>query len=365
MSWHTIGTQETETADREKYSDRIGHLKLDRFSCTMEDTQIEDDIDVAVAIFLEALSFRPHISRAPLGEHFQTLTLQQLLTETLTPRVQVLYLGPDGRLPCLFFRFVGDEFPIIEAIFNPIEAILSFLAEGRNHIQDLRLTERTEDDKERLARKMAVEMTLIMIDSFYPRSQLMMHSYSSEVIAQWHIHYSKNARYWTAQRGESLPTGETPWLKVLADKIRVHARELSRFWKLQLRLYQGGDKIRFAVEYKTLYKHWKFLGKISSNENWREYAINKRPDTPNDLLDQFEHADRKDESKVRTTISELALEHAARKAGILKIRGVSEAIRKQRKAGIPVSGYTSGQLFEFLKEGEELIAKQDDKQGRS
>jgi hypothetical protein len=263
----------------------------------------------------------------------------------------------------LFFRFVGDEFPIVEAIFNPIEAILSFLTEGRNHIQDLRLTERTDDDKERLARKMAFEMTLIMIDSFYPRSQLMMHSYTSEVIAQWHIHYSKNARYWTAQSGEPLPTGETPWLKVLTDRIRVHARELSRFWKLQLGVYQGGDKIRFAVEYEILYKHWKFLSKISSEENWREYAIIKRPDTPNDLLDQFEHADREDESQIRKTISELALEHAARKAGILKIRGVSEAVRKQRKAGIPISGYTSGQLFEFLKEGQELIAKQDDKQG--
>jgi hypothetical protein len=114
-------------------------------------------------------------------------------------------------MPCLFSRFVGNEFPNVEAIFYPVEPILSFLAESRDHIESLKLTDRSGNDKEKLARKMAVEMTLIMIDSFYGRSRLMMDSYVSEVVDQWHLQHSKNVRHWTAQRGDLIPQGVNPF----------------------------------------------------------------------------------------------------------------------------------------------------------
>lgn len=88
----------------------------------------------------------------------------------------VLHMGPSGKFPCLFFRFVGNESPVVEAIFYPYEAILSFLSQSRAYFQWLNLTERTAEEQESMAREQAVEMTLIMIDSFHQRAELMMDS---------------------------------------------------------------------------------------------------------------------------------------------------------------------------------------------
>jgi len=320
----------------------------------MKEPNIANDIELPVAIFLEALSFRPHIRRRSSGEHFSAITLEQIETEILPPGMQVLFLGQDGRVPCLFFRFVGDVSPIVEAILYPIEPIRSFLAESRAHFQLLNLTERTQESIEKLARKMAVEMTLIMIDSFSLRSGLMMDSFVWEVMGQWYVQHSKNIRHWTAERGDSIPKGMNPRVKQLADILQQYARKVSKFWRHQSETYEGGDKIRLADEYDRLYAHWKILRTISSERSWREYARANHPDTPDDLLEQMENTDRGDGMMISQTVSALALEHAARRAGLIKQRGVSEGVRKQRRAGIKVSGYTSTQLFEFLQQGRQL-----------
>ena len=85
-----------------------------------------EDGALAIEIFLKALTFRPHIPQKVFGEDFAGVSIQQIIPETLEPRVMVLHMGPSGKFPCLFFRFVGTESPLVEAIFTPTKPFCSF-----------------------------------------------------------------------------------------------------------------------------------------------------------------------------------------------------------------------------------------------
>jgi hypothetical protein len=92
--------------------------------------------------------------------------------------------------------------------------------------------------------------------------------------------------------------------------------------------------------------------------NWRDYAKNeKHKDTPDDLLNKLLDVDRSTDETTSNKISELAIEHAARRVGIIKKSGVSEYARNKRKEGVKVSDYSSQQLFTFLKEGKDIKQK--------
>jgi hypothetical protein len=67
--------------------------------------------------------------------------------------------------------------------------------------------------------------------------------------------------------------------------------------------------------------------------------------------------ERPNNKAVENRISELALEHAARRVSLIKKHSVSESVLKQRKKGVTVTGYTGSQLFNFLKEGRKLIKR--------
>jgi hypothetical protein len=314
-----------------------------------------EDAAIAIDIFRKALTFRPQIQQKGFGEGFVGMSLQQLIAEMLQPRVMVLHMGPSGKFPCLFFRFVGDESAVVEAVFYPYEAILSFLYQSRSYFQWLNLPDCSEDEKESLACGQAVEMTLIMIDSFHRRSELMMDSFVSEVIAQWRLNRTENFLHFQAERGEAIPRGKNPALSVA---VQSYAREVTQFWKYQSRAYGGGQKVRFVEEYEDVYTHWKLLSKLLSEDGWREYAkAGKFQDTPDDLLKKLENTDRSDEGAVDVRISDLALEHAGRRARLVNKRGISKSIIRQRKAGIRVTGYTTAQLFNILREGRQIIER--------
>jgi hypothetical protein len=262
-------------------------------------------------------------------------------------------MGPASKFPCLFFRFVGAESPVIEAIFYPYEAILFFLSQARSYVQWANPPDRSEQEKELMAREKALEMTLIMLDSFHERSELMMDSFISEVVAHWRVHQTENIIHFKAEQGDAIPRGKN--LEV-TKAIKNYGRELTEFWKYQIRVYSGGQKVRFVTDYDEVYKHWKRLSKMLSEEGWREYAkAGKFADTPDDLIDRLENLDRSDQSAVALKVSDLALEHAGRRARLINKKGVSQSVIRQRKAGIRATGYTRPQLYTFLKEGRQII----------
>jgi hypothetical protein len=90
-----------------------------------EGISVEDGA-LAIEIFLRALTFRPQIQQKTFGQDFAGVSIQQIIPEILQPRVMVLHMGPAGKFPCLFFRFVGNESPVVEAIFTLTSQSCSF-----------------------------------------------------------------------------------------------------------------------------------------------------------------------------------------------------------------------------------------------
>jgi hypothetical protein len=293
------------------------------------DEQIEgqlisvEDALLVIDIFKKAVGYRPFIKKAILGQEFLALSKEERLNETLTPRIALHYADDEGKLPCLFFRFVGAESPIVEAIFYPIEAVHAFLMEARYYIRRYSAPDRPDEEIEEAAIDRAVEMAIIMIDSFYQRAHIMMDSFTEEVIAQWHINNDKNILHYYAERGDQIPYQKNTSLE---KAIKDYSKRVSQFWKFQGQTYENWQKIRLAEAYEVISKHWKWLSKMSREDmDWRDYATtNKFQDTPDDLLDKLENADRLDSDSVETKVSELALEHAARRVRLIKKRGVSE-----------------------------------------
>src|SRR5947199_2249756 len=137
----------------------------------MEEQSINlEDAKLAIEIFKQVIEHRPFIKKATLGQEFLALSNEERLNEMLTPRIGLFYADEGGKVPGLFFRFVGDESPVVEAFFYPFEAILSFLSEARSYVQWLNLPDRTDEEKEKMAIYRATEMTEIMVDNFYQRA---------------------------------------------------------------------------------------------------------------------------------------------------------------------------------------------------
>jgi len=317
-----------------------------------EGISVEDGA-LAIEIFLKALTFRPQIQQKTFGQDFAGVSIQQIIPEMLEPRVMVLHMGPAGKFPCLFFRFVGAESPVIEAIFYPYEAILFFLSQARSYIQWATPPSLTDEEKESLARDEALQMTLIMLDSFYRRFELTMDSFTSEVFAHWRLQQTEKIVHYKAERGEKIPPGRNP---VLGMALKNYTKELTQFWKYLDRAYGGGQKVRFVAEYDDVYPHWKRLHRMSSEDGWREYAKAGRfQDTPDDLLEKLDNMDRSDQGAVEVKLSDLALEHAGRRARLVNRSGISRSVIRQRKAGIRVTGYTRAQLYNYLKEGRNIL----------
>ena len=321
----------------------------------------DQDALLSIEILKKALEYRPHIRKAILGDELQTLPPDEKANELFSPRVAIHYIGEAGNIPSLYFRFIGAEAPVVEAFFYPIEAVYRFLTEARAYARWISKPDVSEEEIEKIAFERAIDITLIMIDNFYKRAELMMDSLIYEVIAQWRIENNQRTIQYHAERGNILEKRKDPTLENL---LNIHAEDVLELWKSQGQTEENWRRLRLAEEYEAVYKHWKRLSKMLSEEDWREYAkAGKFEDTPDDLLNKICNADRFDGGAVERRVSELAIEHAARRVRLVKKRGVSESVLKLRQEGIKATGYTSTQLFSFLKEGRELIGKLKAAQG--
>jgi hypothetical protein len=319
---------------------------------TQEQTMSEQDALLAIEILNKTLEYRPQIQKAILGDELQALPPDEKSNELFSPRVAIHYIGEAGNIPSLYFRFIGAVSPIVEAFFYPIEAVHAFLTEARGFARWISKPDVSEEEIEKIAFDRAMEITLIMIDNFYRRAELMMESFTYEVIAQWRRENRQRTIQYYAERGEILEKRKDPTL----DKfVNDYAKDVLQLWKFQGQTQENWRKLVLVEQYEAVNRHWKRLSKLLSESDWREYAkAGKFEDTPEDLLNKLENGDRLDNTAVGNRLSELAIEHAARRAGLIKKRGVSDSIIKQRQNGIKVTGYTSTQLFNFLKEGREL-----------
>ncbi|HBB89507.1 MAG TPA: hypothetical protein DC047_18030 [Blastocatellia bacterium] len=104
---------------------------------------------------------------------------------------------------------------------------------------------------------------------------------------------------------------------------------------------QVSDEQRASISrnYPPLLRHWKNIKKLRQSKlgNWRHYAKFDEPDTPDDLLDQLDGkvppvAESGGEA-YPSIPSTLALEHAARRAGIEPNRCSSNRLGRLRREG--------------------------------
>ncbi len=321
-----------------------------------------EDAMLAVEVVKKALSFRPFIKEGLFGERYLALSEEQRMEEFLNPRISIFYPDKNKQIPAIFLRITGDEGPLTETFFYPVEAAWSFLDEGRSYVQQNRPDNWTDKQVEDAAIDNAVEMMLIMLDNIYPRALMMMESFTMETIAQWYFETHRRVIHYVSDQGDKVPRARD---LMMDGTLKSYTSKVKRMWKNQ---GQGGEawrKVEFADEYERLYRHWRNLARMASEaeDNLEDYAkAGQFKDTPDDLLKKLMGIDRSSTEAMARNVSELALEHAARRTRLIKTAGASEWARKKRKDGIRVSDYSSAQLFAFLKEGKE--AKQIAEEGR-
>lgn len=294
---------------------------------------------------IEVMNIKEQLSQ----EEFAAFTEQERYSERTTPRIEKFKLNE--KLSTIFIRFVGDETPIAEALFYPIEAVWSFLETAREYAREFQPPP-TDEQIEKFAFDKAVDMFCIMLRNIYPRMMLAMSSLTDETINEWYRQRQENMTFFYSKDGIQLPKPKVTVRQIRSNILRDYGKEIMKVWENEEKNSLKWQKLRFAEEYEKIYPHWKMLNKICRDfPNWRDYAkTGEFNETPDDLLNKLEDTE-------PNRLSELALEHAARKINLIKIHNVSETDLELRKNGILVSGYTSTQLFNFLNEGKQISAQ--------
>jgi hypothetical protein len=108
---------------------------------------------------IEVMNLEPLIS----DEEFQKLSDAERTQEMLTQRVCSFKFS--DAVSCIFFRFVGDETPLANVLFFPIEATWSFLDTARSYYNTPNTTLSTERIEE-ISFNRAVDMLCIMLRIF-------------------------------------------------------------------------------------------------------------------------------------------------------------------------------------------------------
>jgi len=275
-----------------------------------EQSMSEQDALLAIEILKKALEYRPQIQKAILGDELEALPPDEKANEWFSPRVSIQYVGEGGNIPSLYFRFIGAEAPIVEALFYPIEAVYFFLTEARSYARWISKPEVTEEEIEKIAFDGAIDMTLIMIENFYRRAELMMGNFTYEVIAQWRTQNRQDVIQYHAEQGNILERRKDSTLENL---LKIYTKDVLQLWKYQGQTRENWRKLVLSEEYGPILKHWKRLSKMmSEDEDWQEYVkAGKFHDTPDDLLKKLADIDRRDAQTIDLKMSELAIEHAA------------------------------------------------------
>lgn len=306
----------------------------------------QEDFEIIVKIIEKALTYRDHIKDTMSVEEFYVLTDEEKVDETLTNRVDKWYLG---NLPCIFFRFVGSQSPLITANFYPVEAVANFLDETRRKHKHFRTDDQTDEDIENLAFEDAVDMFLILIDNFWQRGMLMMDSFVDETIAQWqYTNYKRYLRNNIAVGNKIEPIK----YNTVNEAVDIYSKKLKAHWEQHGQNEESWKKVRLFEEYEPIYKHWKMVLLVYKKDgNWREYAkTNGFEDCPDDLLNKFENTS-------SSKLYQIAMEHAGRRVGLLKQTGVKKSALVKRSEGVHITDYTYQQLKGFENEGKKLAEK--------
>ena len=306
----------------------------------------EEDAQIVLDIAKEAIQ-RMNLPPSMTNDEFAALSNEERIIELRTPKVNAHKVTDD--LSCIFIRFVGDQTPLAEVVFFPIEAVHSFLDTGRNYFNTPGTT-LTPEEIENLAFRKAVNMFLIMMRNLYPRVMATMQSITDETINEWYRQENEQYREYQGRQGIYVPTNEPIVMKSRQNIFNEHNKDIKNIWGEEKKRFENYQKLRFAEEYEKLYKHWDTISLLyRSNKDFLGYAkMEGFQDTPDDLLDSLKGSHHRG-------ISLKALEHAARRVDIMNLENDKEEILEMRKNGIRASGFSETTLHKYLEEGKAII----------
>jgi hypothetical protein len=271
---------------------------------------------------IEIMNLEPLIS----DEEFAKLTKEEQLQEYYTPRMCSFKFSDE--VSCIFFRFIGDETPLANVLFFPIEATWSFLDTARGYYNTPDTTLST-DEIEKFSFNKAVDMLCLMLRNIHPRIFKTMQSITEETINEWYRQENENYREWESRQGNYVPSVENNVKRVRSNIINEYANEVKTVWDSEKRRIENYQKFRLAEEYEKLIKHWETISLLYRNrKDYLGYA--KMPnfeDTPDDLLEELQGSHHRG-------ISLKALEHAARRVRLINLECQDEEILKKKKRRI-------------------------------
>jgi len=307
----------------------------------------EKDVHVILEIAkkaIEIMDLKPAIS----DEDFQKLSTEDRFTEMMTSRISYQKLTDDVR--CIFNRFVGDETPLAKVLFFPIEATWSFLETARRYFRDPGAN-LTEEEIEKYSFDKSVDMLCIMLRNVYPRVMATMQTITEETINEWYRQEFERLREYNARQGIFMSDMAPQVKKVRQGILQDYKKEVGNVWRGEKQRFEGYQKMRLAEEYEKLYKHWDTISFLyRSKKEWTEYAtMPGYEDTPVDLLDDLKGSHHRG-------MSLKALEHAARRVGMINLDCIDTEVLEKRKAGNQASGYSETALYKYLDDGKKILA---------
>jgi hypothetical protein len=313
----------------------------------VEPPYAEKDIETARMIFQRAVEYFKIPDEPPIETVKDFIREDGTVDLTNAPMVLVRTWEDGSKFLNLAFFYDG-VFTVL-ADYNPLPAILDFLGDARQVISS-RFPHWTDEEKEKHSEYEAFKMTLILFSRIYPRMNLAMQNFISEVVQAWFIDWRKFEAQVNSESGvRPIPVSE---VKLFRDVLKGYEDDLLKLWLDVPDRKLEEKKIQLAREYPSILKHWQKLRGWCRNQDtdWREYAKAGRfLDTPDDLLDKLENS-------VAEKTFHFALEHAARRAGLLKLSQDAKVLEK-RAQQIKITGYTPRQLLIFVKEGEKLLGE--------
>jgi hypothetical protein len=313
----------------------------------VEPPYTEKDIETARMIFRRAVEYFK-IPDEPTPEAAQEFICEDgTLDLSKAPMVTVRTWDNGAKFLNLLYFYDGTL--TVLADYNPLPAILDFLGDARQIISS-RFPQWSDEEKEKHSEYEAFKMTLMLFSRIYPRMNLAMQNFVSEVVQAWFIEWRKwEAQVYSESGIKPIPVSE---VKMLRGVLKGYEDDLLKLWLDVPDKKLEEKKMQFAKEYPSILKHWQKLRTWCRSEDvdWHEYAkAGKFLDTPDDLLDKLE------ESGAEKTFH-FALDHGARRAGLLKFSQDAKVLEK-RAQQIKITGYTPRQLITFLNEGEKLLGE--------
>lgn len=274
----------------------------------------------------------------------------ELLERLKVPRVMIT--SDDFDVPILVLRIISKDGSWVgEANCNVLNPAGFFAGKALLLLHDLKAAgvSVTDDDTRDFVIRKTANMLKSAFGKINERIETTIKSFLEEVFWDW-------AELWWEQHAESnslqgYKMKRLPMKKQLGKVLEAHRDNVESLWnddseKTLLEL----KKMRLALEYEKTYEHWKEIQRLQiEGKNWRRYVkADDMADVTDDLIEDFTSKD---------DVSGLALEHAARRAELYNIFDVSDKNLEKRRQGMIVSGYSRATLFNFKREGEDLISK--------